>query len=203
MKKTFHVFMIGALCAASGFAEEAKAPAAAPTEAEKQAKMAEMQKLMQPGENHKVLDAIAGKFNAKVTMWMEPGKEPEVSTGVTENTWVYGGRFLQQKYTGTFQGQPFEGTGIVGYDNVKKEYISIWYDSMMTGIMSSAGQYDAATKTLTEKGTVSCPMSGQKDMPMRTALTITDNDHHVYDSYAPGPDGKEMKGMSIAYERVK
>ena len=36
-------------------------------------------------------------------------------------------------------GQPFEGMGVFGYDNLTDNYTGIWLDNMGTGIMVSQG----------------------------------------------------------------
>jgi hypothetical protein len=102
---------------------------------------------------------------------------------------------------GTSLGQPFEGMGIIGYDNGKEEYIMLWIDNMGTGFMTSAGQYDPAAKTLTEQGQISCPVKGQ--MPFRGVTTMIDNDHYTYEMFSPGDDGKEFRVMEILYTRSK
>ena len=50
---------------------------------------------------------------------------------------------------------PFEGMGIVGYDNLLKKFVSVWIDNMGTGLMPGTGTYDAATKTYTYTTVVS------------------------------------------------
>ena len=202
MKTFVRMFVIALLIGFSipAFAEEAAAPAAPAMSAEEQAKMAEMQKRMTPGAEQKVLEAMAGKWTYKGTFWMPDGKSQE-SNGTAMSEMIYGGRFLKETVTGTWMGQPFEGVGITGYDNVKGEYTSIWYDNMATGIMVSSGLFDAATKTLKLGGTVSCPMTGIKDMPMRSETVITDNNTHTMTSYGT-MDGKESKGMELVSTRV-
>jgi hypothetical protein len=178
--------------------EEAAAPAA--PSAEEQAKMAEMQKRMTPGPEQKVLEALAGNWTYTSKFWMPDGKVEE-SAGTTQAEMIYGGRFLKETVKGTWAGQPFEGVGITGYDNVKGEYTSVWYDNMATGIMHSTGSYDEGTKTLKLGGMASCPMTGIKDMPMRSETLITDNAHHTMKSFAT-MDGKESQGMEINSTRA-
>jgi len=159
-----------------------------------------MQEYATPNKNHEILKALEGKWKAEVKMWMDPAAEPEVSEGTAESTMILGGRFLEEKYTGTAMGQPFEGRGFIGYDNLRKEYRSVWLDSMGTGVMISSGVYDATSKTITEKGTMSCPIV-QGDRDYRAVTTIIDNDHYTYESYMNDQDGKELKTMVITYTR--
>src|SRR5262249_54426921 len=110
---------------------------------EQQAAMEKTMKLSSPSENHKSLDPMVGKWTAKVRYWMNPGDKAAESNGASENGWVLGGRFVKQDYHGmTANGQPFEGIGLTGYDNVKGEYQTLWIDNMMTGMMLGSGTYD-------------------------------------------------------------
>lgn len=98
-------------------------------------------------------------------------------------------------------GEPFEGTGILGYDKIKGEYVNLWFDNMATGVMSITGSYDPTTKTLNLSGSNSCPMTGgMRDV--RAEYILTDENSNVYNSYMAGPDGTEFKSMEILYTRV-
>jgi hypothetical protein len=100
-------------------------------------------------------------------------------------------------------GQKFEGIGYSGYDNVKKEYWGTWMDSASTGMMlSTGGKTSDGGKTWSYTGTMADPMSG-KDMTVQEKITVTDRDHSVFEMWGPGPDGKMMKMMEIAYSRKK
>ena len=165
------------------------------------AKMAEAKIKGAPSEHHKVLDSLAGDWNHTVTWKMGPDAAPQQSQGTNTNQWIMGGRFLQSESQGQMMGEPFHGMGILGYDNVKEEYTSVWIDDMSTGMMSSTGQYDEASKTISEKGTFSCPMTGEKNMEYRAEWKITDPNQYSYSMYQKGPDGREFKGLEVVYTR--
>jgi len=184
---------------ATVYADDPKA-AAAPS-ADEQAAMAAMMKAATPGEAHQKLNNMAGTWDTKVIMWMAPGAPPAESTGTSVNEWILGGRYMEQKFSGNFMGMPFNGLGYTGYDNVKKQYIGTWMDSISTGMMLSTGSAGAGN-TWTFKGTTADPMSG-KDMPFEEKVTVTDADHHMMEMWGPGPDGKMFKWMEIRYTRKK
>jgi hypothetical protein len=46
------------------------------------------------------------------------------------------------------------------------------------------------------------PMTG-KSADMKEKISIVDNDHHVFEMWTPGPDGKMFKMMEINYSRKK
>src|SRR5262245_7663942 len=101
---------------------------------DEKAAMEAMAKAATPGDGQKKLDPLVGTFDAKVTMWADPSKPPQESTGTSETSWVLGNRFLETKYQGTFMGQPFSGIGYTGYDNVTGKYVGTWMDTMSTGM---------------------------------------------------------------------
>ncbi|HTD52721.1 MAG TPA: DUF1579 domain-containing protein [Thermoanaerobaculia bacterium] len=181
-------------------ADQEKKKAAGPPD--EKAAMEAMQKAATPGEAHKKLEAVVGTFDTKVKTWMDPSKPPEESTGTSENTWVLGNRYVQMKYQGTMMGQPFSGMGYQGYDNVTKKYVGTWMDSMSTGIMRTTGQADKSGKTMTMTGSAADPVTG-KMVNLTEKITVKDNDHHSFEMWAPGPDGKPVKMMEIEYTRKK
>lgn len=156
-----------------------------------------------PNDNHKVLDVLTGEWSHSMRGWMAPDSEPMESTGTTSAKWILGGRFLQSEVRGMAMGQPFEGQNTVGYNNMKKQYDSVWLDNMSTGMMISTSKYDTATKTFSEKGSFSCPMTGDVDQPYRSEMKIADNDNYTYTMYSKDKDGKEFKSMEIKYSRKK
>jgi hypothetical protein len=166
------------------------------------AMMAAMQAAGTPGDAHKKLDGMVGTWDAKVKMWMIPGEDPITSSGTSENKWIMGGRYVEERFAGNFAGQPFEGVGYTGYDNVKKQYWGTWVDSMSTGMMSSTGSMAADGKSWNFTATMADPMTG-KDSTSDEKITIIDADHHTMEMWSPGPDGTKYKMMEIAYSRKK
>lgn len=183
-------------------ADEPKSPAP-PMSAEQQAMMAAWQKASTPGEPHQRLARqFEGTWSTKQSMWMEPSAPPSVETGTSVNTPVFGGRQLRMDYKSAFMGQPYEGVGFSGYDNVKGKYVSSWMDSMSTGLFVAEGDYDAGSRTYTYRGQMPDPMKNGVLVPIRNLVRIVDNDHHVFEMYELR-DGKEVKTMQIDYTRAK
>ena len=109
------------------------------------------------------------------------------------------GRFVQHTVEGMAMGQPFEGLGIIGYDNATKEYNSLWIDNMGTGFMKGIGQYDAASKSFREKGQFTCPFRGKT--AFKGVTTIKNDNTYTYEMYSRGFDGNEFRNMEITYVR--
>jgi hypothetical protein len=161
-----------------------------------------MMKAGAPGENHKLLNTFAGNWSCAVKMWHAADAPAEESKGTATSKWIYGGRYLHQEFKGDFGGMPFEGSGVWGYDNVKKQFFTTWIDSMSTGHMLSTGKYDAASKTYTFQGTFSNPVTG-KDEKARQVVKVIDDNKHVFEMHGNDmSNGKEFKMMEITYTRT-
>ena len=158
-------------------------------------------KAMTPGDAHKALNQFVGKWDTKVSTWMAPGAPPQVSTGTSENKWILGNRYLEQRFDGTFMGQPFSGLGYTGYDNVSKQYWGTWMDNMSTGVMSSVGT-GSDGKSWTFTATMNDAMTG-KPSTSDEKITVVDADHHTMEMWSAGPDGRKFKMMQIDYTRKK
>ncbi len=192
-----------ALSAAEVPVTDETAVKADPAPAMDEALMAKFKEYSTPNENHKVLEAFAGNWTAVVKQWMAPNGDPTVSEGKSVNALIFDGRFLEQKFSGTFMETPFEGTGLFGYDNIKKEYESLWFDNMATGIMRGKLQYDPATKTFSEESHFSCPLTNS-ERTSRGKITLVDAGHYTQEFFmADLATGEEFKSMEISYSRVK
>ena len=200
------IVVVSGLCALglrAVHAEQAK-PVQPPMDPAQQAAMEAMQRLGGPSEGHKALEPLAGAWTYTAQWWISPEGSPQSMTGTAINTVIFGGRFLKQEIRGDIQeGQPpFEGFGFTGYDNIRKEYQTVWFDNMNTSMMRGAGQFDAETKTLTDEGDFSCPITGESHRWYRTAWAVVDQDHTTYESYSRTPEGGEFKSLEIHYTRV-
>lgn len=163
--------------------------------------MKKWQEYATPGDGHKVLEQLIGNWDYSLKYWSSPDAPPEESTGTNDVKWILGNRFLEMDVKGTSMGQPFEGMGIMGYDNAKNEYVNTWIDNMGTGMMNATGSYDAETKALTEAGTYTDPMSGQQSF--KGVTKFIDADNITYEMYISGPDKQERRIMIINYTRRK
>ena len=154
-----------------------------------------------PGEHHKHIAALAGKWKTEVKMWMDPTADPQVSQGTAEYQWIMGGRFLRQQFRGEAMGQPFEGEGLLGYDNFKKKYVSSWIDNMGTALYTGTGRCDESGKVFTMEGRMDDVMNGRANQKSRSVTRIVNKNKHTDEMYVTGADGKEFKMLEITYTR--
>jgi hypothetical protein len=160
-------------------------------------------KYSSPGEIHHLLDGSVGKWEHKVTMWMAPGAPPTESTATSTAAWSMDGRWMEETFDGNMWGMPFKGRNLLGYDNFRNEYVSIWTDNLSTAPMISRGTYDPATKTMTMIANVDDVMTGTRDLPVRQVVTMQDATHTTMEMYMPGPDGNEFLTMRIEGTKVE
>ena len=153
-----------------------------------------------PGQAHAYLQPLVGKWETSTKMWISPDQAPSVSKGSATHEWVLGKRFLKEEFKGSFDGHPFQGMGTTGFDNVRKEYIGTWIDSLATGIMTSDGTYDPQTRSLQMNGVYSCPITGTQ-RSSRMVTRIVNNNMHILEMYDRDAQGKEYKSMEITYKR--
>jgi uncharacterized protein DUF1579 len=163
--------------------------------------MAAMMKLAAPGPEHAALNPLVGSWKTVIKTWAAPSAEPASSEGTCDRNWVMGGRYLVGNFKGNFQGMPFEGMELLGYDNIKKQYVSSWIDNMGTGILSSqGGAMDPSTHSFTLSGTFPDPTG--KEQAIRQVTNIVDGNTYVQTMYA-NMGGQEAKMMEITFTRAK
>lgn len=164
--------------------------------------MKNWQAFMTPGDEHALLKEREGSWDLTIKMWMDPSTPPTVSEGTAVLKMIMGGRYLVDHTKTAFEGMPFEGMSVVGYDNMKKRFVSNWIDNMGTGFMLGHGTYDAASKTFAYEMMGPDVMTGKYEK-MRSVEKSISKDKWVTEMFRTLPDGKETKSMEITYTRSK
>lgn len=154
-----------------------------------------------PGKQHKWLAGKAGAWEYSGKFWMDPSQPPVDAAGTAERSVLLGGRVLAETVKSEFMGQPFEGYGLTGYDNIQQQFWSTWSDNMSTHVIFSTGTCD-------DQG--ECTLSGEypdavsgKTKTMRVVSRDEGPDKEVHEAFDVGPDGKEHKSMELVYTRKK
>jgi len=154
----------------------------------------------EPGESHTYLEPLYGKWNTETRFWKKQGGEPDISHGMVNTQWIFGNRFLKENYMGDLDGFSFNGLGITGYDNLKKQFTSFWIDSMNTGCSLWYGDYDPGTKTFHYTGSEIDPFT-KVEHSTRSTLTVLDKDTHRFELFRE-EDGGFVKTMEVTYKRA-
>ncbi len=188
MKKTtpFISFVLFTIITTSSFAQS-------------QEQMQKWMEYMTPGAMQQMLAKADGSWSEELTMWETPDAPPQKMTASCENKMILGGRYQESVHTGTFNDMPFEGHGLVAYDNTRKVFQSTWIDNMGTGIINMEGTYDPATMMLTLTGKETDPTAG-KEIDVKQTLKFIDDNNQLLEMYRV-QDGKEFKMMEIKLTR--
>lgn len=172
------------------------------------AEMAEWQNANKVGPHHDLLKKFAGEWNCENTMYPGPGAPGQKSKAESKAMLAFDGRYVRHNYKGKFSfpgpdgkmmTQEFEGYGLLGYDTMKKQYVSIWVDNMSTGIYMETGQYDEAKKQLIMHGDM--PTPDGKTMKNTSTFTFHGKDKYVMEMSMEMAPGQSFKHMEIVYSR--
>lgn len=151
-----------------------------------------------PGPAHKALEPLVGNWKAEVKCWMDPDGPPNVSHGTAKTKWVLNGHFLQEEFNGEMMGKPFTGISLMGYDNTKQKFNTIWMSDMQTSIFVSEGKGESGNKVITLEGKSTCPTADKKDVLVKSVFRLLSPDKHVFEMF---DEDKGLKTMEITYTR--
>jgi hypothetical protein len=104
------------------------------------AMMAEMEKLARLGPQHEKLGAMAGDWEYQFRFRMGPDAPWMESQGRSKVRKVLGGRYVLEETEMEMMGMPMQGMQLLGFDNLKQEYVSLWADTWSTWWVSSRGK---------------------------------------------------------------
>lgn len=170
---------------------------------EEQKMMQLWQQIAAPGANHKYLEQFAGQWQAEGKSWMKPGDKPTIGQSEIKCEMIMQGRYLKCDYKGTMMGMPYEGMMIIGYDNYKKQFMTMWIDSTGTGFYPTAGNLDQTGKIRTETGEWDDFMTGGK-VSVKIVTTLIDADKYLFEMFmVDTATGKEFKNMEMLSTRKK
>ena len=185
--------VLGLAFTAVGQEKTAKVP-------DKAATVAAMQNAMDPGEGQKKLEFMVGTFDVKIRTWVDPSKPPVESTASSVATWVLGKRFVQQMLSGHVGGEPWQGIGYAGFDNISKQYVATYMDSGSTGMEWFTGAMDADGKAAKLTATTHDAIT-LKPVKAEMRLGIAANGDHITSLWQAGAGGKMVKVMELQYTR--
>jgi len=163
------------------------------------AMMQKMMELATPGEPHKDLMKMAGNWEHEYKMRWGPDMPWMDTKGTSEVKTLLGGRYVMETSKFEVMGMPMEGVHILGYDNNKQEYISLWADTMSTWWITSRGK-EGADGAIEFKGTM-IDVAGER--PFRMVIHPKSDDLHEAEMYDSIPPAGEVKVMTITSKRKK
>ncbi len=166
------------------------------SDADKAEMMKKMQAAGTPGPAHKALAAFVGEWKAEVKTWCEPDGPPNVSQGTSKANWILNGHFLQAEFHGEMMGKPFTGQTLMGYDNIKETFNTVWVSDVQTSILTCEGKGEIGNKVITLEGISGCPGTGRKDVPIKTVFRVISPEKYVFEMF-----NDSVQSMEITYTR--
>jgi hypothetical protein len=156
-----------------------------------------------PGERHKVLDQIVGKWTTSTKVFPTgPDSPSNESVGTSECKWILGKRHIQQQSQGTMLGLKVESVGFFGYDNFKRKYTCTWMESTSTARYTAEGTIDQTGKKITMHGHMDEFLTGEHDKIVRYELNLMTPDTFSFKIFDLGL-GNDSLVVEVNYTRVK
>lgn len=184
----------------AGCAPTTSPGSAAPEAAPPPASAAEWIAMSKPSGSHRLLDGFVGTWDTKITFWSSPEAVPQVSKGSSESSWVLGGRFVKEAFTGEAAGEKFEGIGLMGFDNGRKRLETVWVDSMNTALAIAKGIYDPDTQIYTFEGTVFDPLTAT-DKSTKSTIKFVSADKYIFTMIDHDRIRGDFKSLEMEYVR--
>lgn len=150
-----------------------------------------------PNEHHEWLAQLEGEWNLEIVS-LNPDM-PMESTGTETCKLIAGGRFLHGTVKADMMGQPFSGVSIIGYNNAARQFETIWYDDMSTGLYFYKGNREG--NTVTFKGDATDPMTGEP-FTVKMVMNIPGKDRFVLEDEWIAEDGSVTPGVRITGTRA-
>jgi hypothetical protein len=160
--------------------------------AQAQSAMPASARLAMPGDKHKWLEPLIGKWNVAMFVWPAPGAQPITSKEMrATREWILSGRYLREELTGQFAGNPSNRVGILSYNNLDERFELLTIDTFEPGQMRYASQQPGTEKKITvigestEAGYGPKPTGRKRELRYEFEIEATRNVQRIYVKY-PG-----------------
>ncbi|MCC6284108.1 MAG: DUF1579 domain-containing protein [Phycisphaerales bacterium] len=202
MNRKTGLALVGAVVAGGAIATAVNPPEWLGTRTEEEA----MQAMMEAGRlhgPHEFLGKTLGTYDCVMKFWMDPSQPPMEAKATAVRSWKIEGRWVQEDFScPDLMGQPFQGYSLMGWDNIRRQFVTTWCDSMTTSLMVQHGSISRDMKTITSIGEMDEPTTGEIGKPVKYVTRQIDDDHAVLEAYEI-LYGDEFKVMEITYARRK
>lgn len=143
-----------------------------------------------PGPEHKELAELTGTWDA--TLKMADGSEVK---GESIFKATCGGMWVESDFHADFGGLKFHGKGLDSYDPGKKQYVSVWVDSMSGTPMIMHGTKEGKVTTMIGEG------AGPQGVAKYKSITTNESGDRMSFRMMMLDGEKEEEVMTITYTR--
>jgi len=165
--------------------------------------MAEYEEMVAPDEHQEMLTYFVGDWTVVMKMWMDPTALPMEAPGTMTAEMIMDGRFVKQEFHASMMGQPFTGTGMIGYDNYSGKYQSIWIDSVSTTMHYLEGHSSRNGDSISLYGQMDEPQLGIRGRMVEYIYTVIDEDTFVFVANDLHIGKENNTVIEVTYTRVK
>lgn len=162
--------------------------------------MAKISKAARLCPQHDKLRALAGTWDLQFKHRSGPDAQWQTENGTATCKTVLGGRYLVEELECTYNGTPYEGIRVHGYDCLEGSYFNIWMDTLGTWPVLSRGATDDSD-VLVYHGRWKDPET-PGGRPFRTVARKHDENKWQLDLYDT-IDNAEVKVLEATYTRRK
>ncbi len=162
--------------------------------------MAKVNKAARLSAAHDRMKALAGTWDLQFKHRSGADDPWKTEHGTAVCTMELGGRYLLEKLQCTYNGMPYEGVRVHGYDNLEGDYFNIWMDTLGTWPVLSRGTKDE-NDVLRYHGRWK-DTETPSGRPFKTVAKRDGNDKwqlELFDTI----DGEEVKVLDATYTRRK
>ena len=157
--------------------------------------------LAQPGPDIKRLDALAGNWNTKITVWPDGEEgEPFEIEGSAERKWILGGRYLEETTENATSDGVYQGKGFFGFNRAQALYEFVWISTEDIEVVFDRGRIDPESNALVLQGGYQDAVSGFYIF-RTTEFVILTPDQHTMTVYLTDIDGRSYKSVEIVFTR--
>ena len=160
-----------------------------------------------PGDAHRSLEPLVGKFTVDATFYMAAGtpEKPAVVHGLhSSRRWAAGGRVLEDVTTGLIApGTPYWRTGHLGYSNEDGRYEWTTFDATNTNRMIYLGARGGGLDMrgeFTDQGLIAG--NAGKATRQRTVIAVDGADRNTMRLYMTPPGKPEFLAQEMVYTRA-
>lgn len=148
-----------------------------------------------PGPQHEKLAKESGEYEVSMVDRGVP------MTGNAKIEMILDGRVQVQNFWMDYNGMPFKGFGMTGYDNFTQRYWFTWNDNMSTGLYSLWGNEEDGGKRIVFEGLMDKPGLNMKQCHTKHIFTyLNDNEFRMEIIDFPGTP-EEKPTMDMTYKR--
>lgn len=152
------------------------------------------------GAKNQPLAELAGEWHYKAAFWAAPNDKPKWTKGVVRNEMTLDSRFLSSTFAGKLNiggnEASVKGQGLIGYDNARRAFSSVWVDTLSTSLMTGVGKYDSQKGAIVESGEFTNPLTGAV-AKFRSELQFAGPEDYKRTIFTVDKSGKETKLMEF------